>query len=198
MAADRPGRSDSKPGKPRLAPEDLALWRKVTGDAEPLRRREPAAEPDAPAESGPRAARDKAPRPQPVPLRPKAAGRPPPELAHGAIADVDKRLVERLRRGRLPIEAVLDLHGHRQAEAERTLSAFLAESQAAGRRCVLVITGKGTVGEAGGVLRVQVPRWLNLPPNRARVLAFDYARPRHGGQGALYILLRRRRGEGEK
>ena len=54
-----------------------------------------------------------------------------------------------------------------------------------------MITGKGLAG--GGILREQVPRWLNQQPNRARVLAFDYARPQHGGEGALYVLLKRRR-----
>ena len=69
------------------------------------------------------------------------------------------------------------------------LAVVTAES--AGKRCVLVITGKGL--SSGGVLRDQVPRWLNLAPNRARVLAFDYARQHHGGAGALYVLLKRRR-----
>ncbi len=59
---------------------------------------------------------------------------------------------------------------------------------------MLVITGKGTAKEAGGVLRAQVPRWLNEPVNRARVLAFDYAQPKDGGLGALYVLIRRQRG----
>ncbi len=60
-----------------------------------------------------------------------------------------------------------------------------------------MITGKGTTTEAatgaGGVLRAQVPRWLNEPANRARVLAFDYAQPKHGGLGAIYVLLRRKK-----
>src|SRR3546814_11465302 len=73
-----------------------------------------------------------------------------------------------------------------QAEAHRALAAFLADSQAAGRRCVLVITGKGTRGE--GVLRAAVPRWLNEPPERSRVLSFSSAHPRHGGAGRLSVL----------
>ena len=78
-----------------------------------------------------------------------------------------------------------------QAAAVERLAEFIARSEAAGKRCVLVITGKGLA--SGGVLRDQVPRWLNLPPNRARVLAFDYAQQQHGGSGALYVLLKRRR-----
>jgi DNA-nicking Smr family endonuclease len=134
------------------------------------------------------------PRPQPVaPVK-----RAEPAIEHGRAAGVDRRSAERLRRGRLPVEARLDLHGHTQDQAHAALDHFLGEAQARGLRCVLVITGKGTttgaaVG-AGGVLRGQVPRWLNEPGNRARVLAFDYAQPKHGGLGALYVLMRRRKG----
>ncbi len=80
-----------------------------------------------------------------------------------------------------------------QAEAHRALTAFVVGQQAAGRRCVLVITGKGSAKGRAGILRAAVPRWLNEPPNRERVLAFDFARPRDGGEGALYVLLRRLR-----
>jgi DNA-nicking Smr family endonuclease len=97
----------------------------------------------------------------------------------------------KLRRGRLPIEGRLDLHGMTQAAAVDKLAAFIERAEAAGKRCVLVITGKGLA--SGGILRDQVPRWLNQAPNRARVLAFDYAQPQHGGAGALYVLLKRRR-----
>ena len=114
-------------------------------------------------------------------------------LVHGSRDGLDRRKAERLRRGKLPIEATLDLHGLRQAEAHRRLERFLAESQAAGKRCVIVVTGKGVHKDQGGVLRAAVPRWLNEAPNRARVLSFDYAQQKHGGTGALYILLRRRR-----
>ena len=116
-----------------------------------------------------------------------------PALAPGRSAGVDKRLAERLKRGQLAIESVLDLHGQTQDEAHRQLDAFLAAAAHAGRRCVLVITGKGAWREAAGVLREMVPRWLNEAPNRARVLAIAHAQPRHGGAGALYVLLKRRR-----
>jgi DNA-nicking Smr family endonuclease len=115
-----------------------------------------------------------------------------PPLAAGAPAGLDRRTARRLRRGELPIEDWLDLHGRTQEEAHAALGRFLAAAEAAGRRCVLVITGKGARGEGGGVLRRMVPRWLNEPANRARVVALAPARPRDGGEGALYLLLRRR------
>ncbi len=105
---------------------------------------------------------------------------------------LDRRSAQRLKRGQMPIEARLDLHGMTQAEAHRTLHRFIAASAEAGRRNLLVITGKGS-GAEGGVLRAAVPRWLVEGENRARVLAFTPAQPRHGGAGALYLLLRRRR-----
>lgn len=115
-------------------------------------------------------------------------------LEHGDIVGVDRRTGQRFKRGQLPIEACLDLHGMTQEEADRSLSKFLTGQQLAGRRCVIVVTGKGVGKKGAGVLRSAVPRWLNQMPNRDKVLAFDYARQKDGGVGALYILLRRRRG----
>jgi DNA-nicking Smr family endonuclease len=62
-----------------------------------------------------------------------------------------------------------------------------------GTRCVIVVTGKGVGKDGGGVLRSAVPRWLNESPNREKVLAFEYARQKDGGAGALYVLMKRRR-----
>ncbi len=179
--------------KRKPSADELDLWRHVTRDAKPLRARsrpKPAA--DAAEKPEPAAARpaQKAAPQAPLPPRPKP---PPPELATGRIAGVDKRLAERLKRGQLPIEASLDLHGLTQGEAHDRLVAFNADSAAAGRRCVVVITGKGAWREGAGVLREAVPRWLNEPPNRARVLAISQSQPRHGGGGALYLLLKRMR-----
>ncbi len=109
-------------------------------------------------------------------------------------AGVDARSVERLKRGQLPIEGRLDLHGMTQAEAHEALNGFLAGSATRGRRTVLVVTGRGGRGSEGpGVLRRMVPRWLNEPGNRDRLLAFTEAQPKDGGAGALYLLLRKRR-----
>ena len=144
----------------------------------------------------------KATRPQPS--KPRAGVRTEPaDQALHRDAGIDKRTAQRLARGRLTIDARLDLHGHHQAAAHRLLTAFVNASHAAGRRCLLVITGKGgRMGREGspipersedGVLRRNVPRWLGEPALRDKVLAIRPARPQHGGEGALYVLLKRRR-----
>ena len=117
-----------------------------------------------------------------------------PELKTSASPGLDKRSAARLRRGQLAIEGRIDLHGMTQDTAHRTLEEFLRASQGAGKRCVLVITGKGLrpSGETG-VLRNLVPRWMNAPSIRGCVLSFSTARPRDGGTGALYVLLKRNR-----
>ena len=114
------------------------------------------------------------------------------DISHAA--GIDRASFDRLRRGQLPIEARLDLHGLTQAEAHRELTRFITTSDASGKRLVLVITGKGRPGSEGmGVLRQAVPRWLNEPGLRGRILALTPAQPRDGGAGALYVLLRRKR-----
>lgn len=126
----------------------------------------------------------------------------PPQAPPARPSGLDRRTAERLRRGQLPIEGTLDLHGHHQIAAHRALNAFIAASQAAGRRCVLVVHGRGDpallakpTSEGRGVLRQNVPRWLAEPELAGRILGSAPARPEHGGGGALYVLLRRRRGE---
>jgi DNA-nicking Smr family endonuclease len=111
-----------------------------------------------------------------------------------------------LRRGQLPIDARLDLHGWTQGEAHHALAGFIESAHAAGQRCLLVITGKGGRakthdaddphgggGAVPGVLRAAVPNWLNQPPLRPLILGFAGAQPKHGGSGALYVLLKRKR-----
>jgi DNA-nicking Smr family endonuclease len=100
-----------------------------------------------------------------------------------------------LKRGLHPIEARLDMHGMTQAEAHRALAAFIHRSHDAGRRCVLVITGRGFGPSGPGVLKVAVPRWLEEAGLRQHILAIAPVRPRDRGAGALYVLLRRHRGE---
>jgi DNA-nicking Smr family endonuclease len=100
---------------------------------------------------------------------------------------MDRRTAQRLKRGQMPIEARLDLHGMTQTEAHEALARFIAHSHAAGLRAVIVITGKS------GVLHGAVPRWLEEGGNRARILTAARAHAQHGGAGALYLLLRRQR-----
>lgn len=104
-------------------------------------------------------------------------------------AGVDRATAERLRRGRYPIEATLDLHGMTQDEAHHALSGFVAASRRLGRRGVIVVTGHGRT--TGGILKAAVPRWLDEPELRRHVLMIAPTRPQHGGHGALYVLLRR-------
>jgi DNA-nicking Smr family endonuclease len=112
---------------------------------------------------------------------------------------LDRKTRLALGRGTRRVEGVIDLHGMRQSEAHGALLHFLHASQARGRALVLVITGKGAEGQGGafeerGVLRRMVPHWLRLPDLRSLVIGFEEASPQHGGSGALYVRLRRRRG----
>lgn len=117
-----------------------------------------------------------------------------PELSHGTQAGLDKNNAKRLKKGKHPIERRLDLHGMTQTQAHAALSYFIETSYQAGKRCVLIITGKGSKSMGSvGVLRLAVPRWLNEELNRIRVLAFSYATPKDGGEGALYVMLKKKR-----
>ena len=116
-----------------------------------------------------------------------------PELQSGEAIGLDRRTMDRLRRGQIRAEARLDLHGHTQDEAQSALVDFLSRAQHSGKRCVIVITGRGRMGQGGGVLRSQTPRWLNLPSLRPLVLGFAVAQPKDGGSGALYVLLKKRK-----
>jgi DNA-nicking Smr family endonuclease len=115
----------------------------------------------------------------------------PPALDR--FAGIDRANAERLKRGLHKIEARLDLHGMTRDEAHRALAAFIGGSRDAGRRCILVITGRGLGPNGPGVLKSSVPRWLAEPELRREILAIAPAQPRHGGAGATYLLLRRRR-----
>ena len=179
-------------------PDEVDLWRKVVADIRPLHSapQQEAEEKLTPPAAAQPLASSAAASVAPVPS-PKMQAAPrqqpaPSDLVHGVPAGIDKRTLARLRRGLITPDAVLDLHSYTQAEAHRQLSAALAAAQMTGGRCVLVLTGKryGPDG-AVGVLKTMVPRWLVEPPNRGRVLAFCHATRGHGGEGALYVLLRR-------
>ncbi len=170
----------------RKPENDDAVWRSVTADVTPLAKRSKSKTvvPSAPKTTSPRTGKATASTTTPAPQPRKAS----PPLKLGSAPGVDRRTAERLRRGQLPIEARLDLHGHTRESAHRALSGFLAAAWESGRRVVIIVTGKGQ-----GILKDAVPRWLNESPNRGRILLVSQAQPKDGGGGALYVLLRRRR-----
>jgi DNA-nicking Smr family endonuclease len=174
----------------RLTDEEIALWAEV---ARSVARRRGATllTPSNSAHSPlpPAAAPVSAEPPQGRPAKPAS---PPP------LAPIERRLKRELRRGRAEIDGALDLHGLTQAEAHRALRGFLRHSQARGARLVIVVTGKGgLLDERGpprgerGVLRRLAPHWLRDGDLRSVVLGFEEAGRAHGGEGALYVRLRR-------
>jgi DNA-nicking Smr family endonuclease len=179
-----------------ISEDERALWQSVAKTATPLKRRRKSdpAPISAKVEKHPSKATRKAKAP---PMPSPSAAKPSParhhELSHGLSIGIDKRQAERFRGGRLRIEGRIDLHGRTQQQAHDDLRGFLADAHADGKRCVLVITGKGMTASKSGVLKENVPRWLNEPGLRRHVLAFDYAERQHGGDGALYVLLKRDR-----
>jgi DNA-nicking Smr family endonuclease len=192
----------------QLSDEEQALWSGFARSIAPLRQQKksgkatmsddrPASEPAKPNSREPNSSElnsaelrsTKAPE---VRLQPPAAKTPP-------LAPLGRRLKQRVARGREPIDARIDLHGMTQARAHAALLGFLQRSQDDGARMALVVTGKGSGGNARdstavrGVLKRQVPLWLSLPEFRAFIVGFEDAHIGHGGEGALYVRLRRPR-----
>ena len=177
--------------KPAAPDEDL--WHRVAETIKPLKSR-PRPPAKALAASDESTASSATPKASLAPQPPRAVKPALPDLTTGASAGIDKRTSQRLGRGQLAIEARLDLHGMTQGEAHDRLAGFIRRAVSAGKRNVLVITGKGfkASGETG-VLRQAVPRWLNEPGLRNYIVALRHAQPKDGGEGALYVLLRRER-----
>ena len=167
-----------------LSAEERVLWTTVTKTIAPLR--------DVPGSDETVEFAAAASHPVPVvkaaPVRSSATSTAPP------LAPLGRRMRARVARGRETIDGRLDLHGLTQAEAHAALSRFLRAAVSRGARLVLVITGKGARGEGGrGVLKRQVPQWLSLPEFRALVVGYEDAHVAHGGEGALYVRVRRSR-----
>jgi len=180
-----------------LSEEERVLWESVTKQTKPLRKKHRAAKPDAGA---PDTKAQLAARPAvSAPSTPRAS---PPKIAKPVVPPLPpllplgRRERAQLSRGRKEIEARLDLHGMTQARAHRALSTFLQRAHLDGLTFVLIITGKGKTGDAEaerGVLRRQVPQWLSQPEFRTLVVGFEAAHLGHGGEGALYVRVRRSR-----
>jgi DNA-nicking Smr family endonuclease len=180
-----------------LSDEERDLWTGVARSVTPLRRPGRAAA----RSEGSAKPIEKAQAPKPsrldrlralVPELPEPAKMPRP-----ALAPLGRRLKQRVARGRDSIDARIDLHGHTQRQAHTALFRFLQRAQADGARIVLVVTGKGdgqarrVDGGERGVLKRQVPMWLALPEFRPFIVGFEEAHVGHGGEGALYVRLRR-------
>jgi DNA-nicking Smr family endonuclease len=175
-----------------LTEEERALWESVAKQVKPLRKRHRGLKPSmTSAEAGSHAAPKAAASPKHVAPRPVAPSKPSPP----PLAPIGRRERSHLSRGRKEIDARLDLHGMTQMRAHRALLGFLQRAHHDGLTFVLVITGKGKMGAESerGVLRRQVPQWLGLPEFRALVVGFEEAHIGHGGEGALYVRVRRAR-----
>jgi len=175
------GRGKNRKGD--MTPEDENLWEEFARDIKKLEKEI--------VETAPLAPKTKIPTnnaaPAPVP--------PQKNLASAGPAQLDGRTDSRLRRGKIPIDGTLDLHGNTQGEAHQRLHDFLVRAHKGGKRCVLVITGKGrqTPDRPMGVLKEKLPQWLSLPPLRDIVLKLYPAAIKDGGSGAWYVYLKRDR-----
>lgn len=207
-----------------LTPEEEQLWRQVMKDTEPLG--QIAREPSTPQESGrPFSAKPThhGHPPPPKKVAQKISGAMPPVIRHAQertlnaqnaarspadLSDLDRKSQQRVRRGKIEVDAKIDLHGMRQSEAHQALIARVSRARLDGKRVLLVVTGKGASkggstkdgsghgsqpfwARGGGVLKAQVPKWLREDPLRSMIFSVQEAHQRHGGAGALYVFLKR-------
>jgi membrane-bound lytic murein transglycosylase A len=182
---------DSKE-KQNLSAEDVALWREVAHSILPLAKTRP---------PGTKPSVEPAAKSSPPRKKPAAEAVPAPKTSHRPQeSSLDRRALRQLETGKQAIEARLDLHGMRQTQAHRALGAFLRQAQANGHRHALIITGRGREEQATGfydaeergILRRAVPRWLQEPEFAGFIVSFSPAPRRLGGEGALYVRLRRK------
>ena len=182
--------------KRRLTPDEQALWDHVTAEIAPRRARAPsrASGESAPATPTPPASR--AARRKPITLKPALPSTPgaailaaPDPFERPAL---DGKRAARFLKGELVIEGRIDLHGLTLDLAHKALAGFVMQARARGHRMVLVITGKGA--GKGGALKRLVPLWLSAPPFATMIAGLAAAQAKHGGEGALYLYLRRKRG----
>jgi len=176
-----------------LSSEERKLWAHVARGVAPMKGRAIPLEPEPAEAHGREPKAEPILHPAPLPL-----ASPKPRLL--PLAPLERKTLTGLRRGTKAVDARIDLHGLRQSEAHEALLRFLYRAQGQGHGLVLVITGKGGTGRIGalyeerGILRRLVPHWLGLPDLRSLVIGFEEASAHHGGSGALYVRLRRRRG----
>lgn len=170
----------------RLSPDEHKLWAKVVATVRPLGGAvPPPADAEPPPEPAPQAPPAARPRPAPAPVR-KVPG-----------TTLDGTWDRRLSRGMVAPDAAVDLHGHNLATAYDLLDRRLDEAVRSGARLLLLVTGKPPGPERPvkrGAIRAAIGDWLAASRHAGDIAAVRNAHPRHGGAGALYIVLRRRRG----
>jgi DNA-nicking Smr family endonuclease len=176
-----------------LEPDELRLWaavlktvRPAPGRTHPKLPEPPASPPPAAPPVGAKAVKPAKPTP---PAHASVRAAPSVRPLRYEPEPLEPRRQRRLGRERDPIEARLDLHGLTQFAAEDRLKAFLRQAQASGLRAVLIITGKGVSGD--GIIRRRAPEWLADPSLSGVVAGASWAHRRHGGEGALYVVLKR-------
>lgn len=188
-------------GRP-LSPEEEALWQRATAADKPIKKQHGIVTTEA----------KHIPRHKLVRREPAlhltshvTSNLVSPAPTSPGSSSMDANLANKLRRGRLPIEGVIDLHGATLMQAEDMLNRYIAGAAAMGKRCILVITGKGVpppqmherdympARPRPGAIRTALPQWLKHGPHASRILAHHPAVPRDGGSGAFYVLLRRQR-----
>ena len=165
-----------------LKPDEARVWRAVASTVRPFAGRVLPPEPEPP----PRPVTHAGPQPAAEPHRPSAV---PPRKVPAALHGIEPNRARRIVIGREPIGARLDLHGLDQDRARDALERFIVQAQLQGCRAVLVITGQGRSGS--GVLRRRAPEWLADARLRGIVAGVSAADRRHGGDGALYVALKR-------
>lgn len=187
-----------------LTPDEQKLWREATRDVrQPDRGRATlrhANAADRPVVSTVTPSPVEPAMTDPTPIRRVPVATRRATLVPGRLETLDAALQRRLRRGLIPIDSRLDLHGMTQAQAYSAVRDCIQRAASLGFRCVLVITGRGSGpedadrhGDGGrGVLRRSLPGWLNQPELQQHVLALVHAQPRHGGSGAFYVLFKRK------
>ena len=179
-----------KKNQPKISEEDLNLWHDTTKDVQTM----------------PKADEIKRPMPELPPIRNSIDntnvyhGNPLKDLAIGQIADIDRNTATKFKRGEFKIERRLDLHGYTEDEAWEAVTNFIKNAYIDSLRCVLIVTGKGRshpedeeIMPRRGILKEKVPQWLNSRELRPLILSISYSQIKDGGEGALYVLLRRKR-----
>lgn len=175
---------------PVLTEDERILWNLVARSTKPLKGKT-APDPEPPRPDRP----DPALSPAPTSVAPPPAPAQQPKLQ---VHHLDRLTQRKIAKGRLPLEARIDLHGMRQNEAYSLLLAFLRRAHSSGVRYVLIITGKGRSLASDGILRRLVPDWLSTPAFRGLVSGYEDAARNHGGEGALYVRLRRLPNEADR